>query len=413
MRLPYSHAPKNVPKLKTALKIAWLGIAILSTLLVCIEGSAAAYYLARRILSGDDRADAFVRTQVARMPRDSYPNSADQTWFAPYWKEFRESTHASSPTATSYSNWHRPAFQGKYINVDRNGRRATWNQDLPNGQAPIQVALFGGATIWGTGARDEFTIPSYVSKTLAEKYPHRFHVVNYGQDQYVSTQEVVAFLREMQKDNVPDIVIFYDGYNDTFAAIQAGAAGIPLNEDDRTREFNLLHPSRKRDFYFEALSRTNTFQLMRGLQNALWPRIQADSLTETANDELARDVVRAYFRNVEFVTAMEKEFGFTSRFFWQPSVYTRARPTEPEKSIIRGSPQGASFYRRVHEAMKETDRAAGPANFTDISGVLDGSAATAFIDATHSTELANQVIAHEMVADLEDTLEQAASRARR
>jgi hypothetical protein len=389
---------------RTALKIVWVNLAILTTLLVCIECFATGYYLVRRTLSGYDRRDAFIQTQVSKMPRDGYPNPADQTWFGAYWKEFYDSTF-TAVESVSYSNWHRHPFEGKYISVDRNGRRATWNQDPRESPESIRVALFGGATVWGTGARDEFTIPSYVSKMLAEKYPHRFSVANYGQDQYVSTQEVTTLLREIQRDNIPDIVVFYDGYNDTFAAIQAGAAGIPLNEDDRIREFNILHPSRTRDFYFEVLSRTNTFQLMRGLQTALWPEAVADSLKDRNNDALARDVVRVYFRNVEFVTAMEKEFGIVARFFWQPSVYTRTRPTESEESIIHGSRQGASFYRRVHEAMKQVAGVAGPANFRDISNALEGYAGTAFIDTTHSTELANEMIAHEIVTDLKDTLE--------
>ena len=394
---------------RTALKIAWLSLAILITLLVGIECFASGYYLAHRIVSGYDRRNALVKTQISRMPRDGYPNPADQTWFGAYWKEFDDSTYAAVEPV-SYSNWHRRPFKGKYINVEQNGRRATWNQDREAAPGSTRIAIFGGATVWGTGARDEFTIPSYISKMLAEKYPHRFSVANYGQDQYVSTQEVIALVREIQQDSIPDIVVFYDGYNDTFAALQAGAAGIPLNEDDRKREFNILHPSRTRDFYLEVLSRTNTFQLLRGLQTALWPKAEAGSLSDSDNDDLALDVIRAYFRNVEFVTAMGNKFGFVARFFWQPSVYTRARPTEPEESIIHGSRQGASFYRRVQEAMKEVDLTAGPANFRDISAALDGYAGTAFIDTTHATELANEVIAREIVADLKGTLEQAALR---
>jgi hypothetical protein len=61
--------------------------------------------------------------------------------------------------------------------------------------------------------------------------------------------------------------------------------------------------------------------------------------------------------------------------------------------------------------MKQVDRTAGLTNFRDISNVLDGYAGTAFIDTVHATELANEMIAREIVADLKDTLEQAASRA--
>jgi len=135
-------------------------------------------------------------------------------------------------------------------------------------------------------------------------------------------------------------------------------------------------------------------------------------LKDRDNDALARDVVKVYFRNVEAVNAVKKEFGMVAHFFWQPSVYTRTHPTEMEQSIIHASGHVASFYRRVHEEMKQVQRTAGPANFRDISNVLDGYAGTAYIDTVHATELANEKVAREIVSDLGETLEQATSRTR-
>jgi len=398
-------------KIKTAFKIAWLNLAILTTLLVCVECLAFGYYSVRRAWSGYDPVGAYIQAQVAKMPRDGYPGLGDQNWFAAYWQEFNQSTYAAIQSV-SYSNWHRRPFKGRYINVDQNGRRATWNRDQEGAPGSIRIALFGGSTMWGTGARDEFTIPSYISKMLAEKYPQRFNIVNYGQDGYVSTQEVITLLREIQKDNIPDIVVFYDGYNEVYTGIQSGAAGSPMNEDNRMREFNILHPTRTRDFYLEALSRTNTFQLLQGLRAGLSPDAVADPLKDRDNDTLARDVVKVYFRNVEAVNAVKKEFGMVVHFFWQPSVYTRTHPTETEQSIIRASGHVASFYQRAHEEMKQVQRNAGPANFRDISNVLDGYAGTAYIDTVHATELANEKVAREIVSDLGETLEQVTSRTR-
>ena len=62
--------------------------------------------------------------------------------------------------------------------------------------------------------------------------------------------------------------------------------------------------------------------------------------------------------------------------------------------------------------MKQVQRTAGPANFRDISNVLDGYAGTAYIDTVHATELANEKVAREIVSDLGETLEQVTSRTR-
>jgi hypothetical protein len=395
--------------IRTAVKVAWVNLAIFTTLVVSVECVAFGYYFLRRTLSAEDRVGAYVRTQVARMPRDGYPDPADQSWFEPYWKEFNDSTYASVDWV-SYSNYHRRPFPGKYINVDKDGRRATWNPEPKDASETIRLAMFGGSTMWGTGARDEFTIPSYVSKMLAEKYPQRIRVVNYGQDGYVTTQEVITLLREIQMDRVPDIAVFYDGYNEIFTAMQAGAAGIPMNEYNRMREFNILHPSRTRDFYLEVLTRTNTFQLLRGLRAALQPEVIADPLEGKDTEALARDVVRVYATNVETVSATAKQFGMSVQFYWQPSVYTKNSPTQPEVSIIRSTKDFVDFYKKAQQGMRQNDRLADRSDFRDISGILDSYSTTAFIDTVHVTELANKIVASEIVAGLTGILEQSFSR---
>ena len=42
---------------------------------------------------------------------------------------------------------------------------------------------------------------------------------------------------ELQRGNVPDVVIFYDGVNDVFSTFQNGASGLPQNEASRVEEF--------------------------------------------------------------------------------------------------------------------------------------------------------------------------------
>ena len=389
---------------RTALKVFWVNLAILTTLLLAIEAFAFGYYSIRRTLAGEDKVRSYVQLQVARMPRDGYANRADQSWFAAYWKEFNDSTYASADWG-SYSSYHRRPFRGKYINVDRSGRRVTWNEDPADTSGLIRLAVFGGSTTWGTGARDEFTIPSHISKLLAARYPHRFRVINYGQDGYVSTQEVITLLREIQMGRAPEVAVFYDGYNEIFTTMQAGAAGLPMNEYNRLHEFNILHPSRTRDFYFEVLSRTNTFQLIQGIRESLWPQVVvADSLEGKDTEALAQDVVRVYANNLKFLSVIAKQFGIDVRFYWQPAIFTKVPATQAEATIIQSTPHFAAFYRQVQDTMRQDKSIVGHPNFRDISRLLDGSK-TAFIDTIHVTELANEAIAREIVAGLKDNLD--------
>ena len=128
----------------------------------------------------------------------------------------------------SHVYWRRAPISGKYVNIDADGLRKTWNPPgLP--EQPIRIFMFGGSTTWGTGSRDEYTIPSQLSKILAQRFGPRVEVVNYGEGGYVNTQELIRFLKEIERGNVPQIAIFYDGYNDVFSAFQNGIGGIPQN----------------------------------------------------------------------------------------------------------------------------------------------------------------------------------------
>ncbi len=94
--------------------------------------------------------------------------------------------------------------------------------------------------MWGYGVRDDSTVASLLSKRLAEKTGYNAEVFNYGQIGYVSTQEVLLLYELLGQGLRPDVVVFYDGINDSFTAYQSGIAGLAQNESFRVREFNLL-----------------------------------------------------------------------------------------------------------------------------------------------------------------------------
>src|SRR5262249_54558306 len=145
-----------------------------------------------------------------------------------------------SPRWVPYVYWRHASHRGEHINIDDAGIRRTWAAPESGDpkQARPKVFLFGGSTMWGVPVRDDFTIPSAVAKKLAGKGAPA-DVTNFGETAYVSTQEVMTLVLELRKGHVPDVVVFYDGVNDTASAFQLRAAGLPLFEDNRRQEFNL------------------------------------------------------------------------------------------------------------------------------------------------------------------------------
>ncbi|THB76939.1 MAG: SGNH/GDSL hydrolase family protein [Desulfobulbaceae bacterium] len=100
----------------------------------------------------------------------------------------------------------------------RGGLRNTINP----GPGPVQkkqthVWLFGGSTMHGYTKHDERTIPSYLSAQLNSRTNGTHYVLkNFGEPAFNSLLEVKYFQKAMiEEEPKPDLVIFYDGANDS------------------------------------------------------------------------------------------------------------------------------------------------------------------------------------------------------
>lgn len=165
----------------------------------------------------------------SRLTNEVYQN---QSWAEQYFKESREIGCEYYP----YVGYRRkPNFHGEYVNLDENSIRKTWNPSLPNDEKAVKIFVFGGSTTWGTGAKDEYTIPSYLSKKIYEE-DYTVQVTNFGESGYTNTQELIRLQLELRKGNIPDIVIFYDGVNEVYFSYQNKIAGFPPHVEERKLE---------------------------------------------------------------------------------------------------------------------------------------------------------------------------------
>jgi len=100
------------------------------------------------------------------------------------------------------------------LNVDDEGNRITDNN---TGSTPTTVFdFYGGSTMWGFGVSDANTIPSRFarfSKTILAR--------NFGQQAYVSRQELNYLLTNVVRGRIGNVVVFYDGNNDAFWECQS------------------------------------------------------------------------------------------------------------------------------------------------------------------------------------------------
>ena len=339
----------------------------------------------------------------SRTAADTYHNA---DWTTKYFKEGKASFVVEW---APYAYWRCQPFRGQYINVDAKGIRKTWQpESMPgeDGRRP-RIFFFGGSTTWGTGARDDFTIPSITARLLWRKGISA-HVTNFGQIGYVSTQELIALLLELQKGNVPDVVVFYDGVNDTFSAFQQRIAGLPQNEYNRVREFN---SSRKTISIF-----ADNLSSIRFLGSLIYRRsVRHPAVTPipfrapigqtsppTDSESVTKGVVDDYERNIEAVRALARRYGFRALFYWQPSIFGKAHLTQYEERELRKNSAMKPFFDLTYRLVKQHNlNQGGETGFHDLSEVFSDTTEPLFVDWCHMGETGNSLVAEQIAGNIE------------
>ena len=173
-------------KFMVSLKDIWLILGVSLLLLVFIEISFTLGFFIK---------DSFttVHKDYRRELADTY---GDSTWPNKYFSEFEE---ARVPRWEPYVYWRRKGYNGNYININDDGIRVVPRKDIAREAESLKIFMFGGSTLWGTGARDEFTIPALLEELIESKGGVDVEVINFGESGYVSTQEIILLIRQLQK----------------------------------------------------------------------------------------------------------------------------------------------------------------------------------------------------------------------
>lgn len=129
------------------------------------------------------------------------PNYTDYPWARKHFVEF----NSLSTTYYDFIGWRRNKFEGETINIDNFGYR---RHSLSNNSSASKIWLFGGSTIWGTGAKDSLTIPAYLERIS------NLPTFNYGESGYTAHQSLNLLMKAYLEGGKPDYIFFYDGVND-------------------------------------------------------------------------------------------------------------------------------------------------------------------------------------------------------
>jgi hypothetical protein len=328
------------------------------------------------------------------------PYYRERDWSEAYWGEAGQ---AESYQYQPYVVWRHRKFEGTLVNVNQDGFRFTPGAECT--AESFTIYTFGGSSMWGWGSPDWGTIAAYLQTGLDEIIEGPVCVINMGEDAYVSTQSLVALILQLQKGNVPDIVIFVDGINDVYGAYESGEPGAHLMLADTSARFY-----EHGNYLLNWLRSTRLFWLAKnlgqslGYYDVLLEKYQsADEGGEINIGDLAHAVVKQYLGNYELVEELTSEYGFSHFFFWQPHLAVGDKKLTEQEQAMRAE-MGESLVDIANAIYTEIELvSARYENLFYIADTFDRYNHQIWIDSWgHVTPEGNELLAREILGFMEE-----------
>jgi hypothetical protein len=325
---------------------------------------------------------------------------AGASWYREFSREF-DATRALHWQPYVYFR-RSPSYHGRYVNVDSLGRRVTPQPAVP-AVPRARVFFFGGSTMWGSFQRDDHTIPAEAARRLQQVAGPgaRIDVGNFGETGWVMTQEMLELMLQLRSGARPDVVVFYDGINDAFSALQYGVAGIPQNEEKRAAEFAMGRKLDRTLYGHGVLSdlrAVGTLELASLEHLELVQRLQSiahpTSIKTVSVDSAARALTAVYAENARLIEALAKAYGFTPIYVWQPSLHATAKQVTPYEARLLQALDADPFQHHLRELHRIVPRmldsamaSLAPGRFVDDATLFKGDTLAVFVDQVgHNTE---------------------------
>lgn len=313
-----------------------------------------------------------------------------------------------------YTMWRRRAYQGTYTTIDVEGiRRTTGNSQSDDS---IQVWMFGGSAVWGVGAPDHETIPSRLASLLNREFGIDATVRNLGERGFVSTQEVIYLMRELQSGLRPDVVIFYDGVNDAAAvSLWPEFPGAHVSFDTVRDRFEMDMDGGS----FGSFLRSTGFY---AASRIVLDRLEADpferdgiiiySASDTGSTPnyrwLAERGIDVWLFNARVVGSMARTYGFMPLVLFQPGLWSSGKPLDPsEESLLASEMEFAGLMTlmtvrsEMHSVLEErSSKGDAPEWVVNLNDLFSETQDPVYIDYVHVSEKGNRIAARRIAEEV-------------
>lgn len=330
------------------------------------------------------------------------------TWLDNYWKEYYQAVQLRFPQQRLPLH---KTFEGKYINIDKNGWRKVVSEQNQITQNQIQqnpvnkvpqnsiienkIFLFGNSTLWGVGSPDSLTIPSLFAQKINQLATNKtqIEVQNFAVCSWNSTQMLVQLQIELQKGNIPRTVIFLNGATDMSRTLVEGGLSEVQNYEilsQKTASKIGIDSNFMATNIEYLLQRINTYKILRKLQNLSPYRLAENSINSQNNlQNVAKAVAKNYFKNYMLIDSLSKQYKFNYVVCWQPFSLKRAEEMHPEDAFFR------NFATAVNQEIVQQSQLNLYPNFYNLADslkALQAKKGNLFLDYCHLTTFGNQYI---------------------
>ncbi len=316
-----------------------------------------------------------------------------EAWFPQWQKEHSELRR----DFRAYEIYGLEAHPGNLITIDPQGFRTSWN---PSPSQQNKVWIFGGSTLWGSFARNDFTIPSEVSKALNLK--DGWEVQNKGEIGFVFSQELHRALRliySSERSQLPNYIVFFDGVNDVLSAIAnhthgvINPAGLPWEYEKYRNLFQLGKTGEISTL--DILKKLKSVRLAIKASQSLSGKTTANTVnwkipTASELEVLSTQVANQYERMIKLTSSLLNSQGIHPIFVLQPLLAYKATLSPDEKELLDLNREWLPYLIRTYEKMGKINE------IEDRSHLFQNHSEELFADILHYSEKGNALIGKEI-----------------
>jgi lysophospholipase L1-like esterase len=223
-------------------------------------------------------------------------------------------------------------------------------------------------------------------------------VSNFGVEGYVTDQELILLTEQLKAGGHPDIVIFYDGLNDS------SLAWPPTRPPDAHFSLGSIK-SRVEGSVSGRLDFIQKSHAMRLARELVARRHSPDSSASQVSEAQPKIIatLKNYEANMRLARALGDAYKFQVYCFWQPALIYGHKPFVPFEQQMAtrdasGTTADSAWYLTMAAVYREAERdAAHDGNFIFLGHLFDSTSEPVYVDEGHlgprGNELAAQAVA--------------------